>query len=155
MLCVPSRRLHTYPSITASLTPPTQRTRITISPGQGLPSTSGRGSFRRGQPREVKSPDSPWQYEPAEESLLARGYGESTVRSLQAWAETFNATKPKDVKNDLVLVERVLEHICSREPPGAVLVFLTGWDEISNLHKALQANRAFSPTQARPCHDLR
>jgi len=47
-----------------------------------------------------------------------------------------------------------VQHICEREPEGAVLVFLTGWDEISNLHKSMQANPAFAPARTRvlPLH---
>jgi ATP-dependent RNA helicase DHX36 len=37
-------------------------------------------------------------------------------------------------------VEATLEHICVKEEEGAVLVFLTGWDEISKLIERLKSN---------------
>ncbi|CAI5944366.1 unnamed protein product [Closterium sp. NIES-65] len=41
-------------------------------------------------------------------------------------------------KLDIDLVASVVEHICRNEAEGAVLVFLTGWDEISKLLEALK-----------------
>lgn len=38
------------------------------------------------------------------------------------------------------LIEHVLEHICRKERPGAVLVFMTGWDDINSLKDQLEAN---------------
>lgn len=40
-------------------------------------------------------------------------------------------------------VEAALQHICVKEGDGAVLVFLTGWDEISKLVERLKANSLF------------
>ncbi|CAI5507371.1 unnamed protein product [Closterium sp. Naga37s-1] len=42
-------------------------------------------------------------------------------------------------KLDIDLVASVVEHICRNEAEGAVLVFLTGWDEISKLLEVLKA----------------
>lgn len=40
-------------------------------------------------------------------------------------------------------VESTIEHICERESEeGALLVFLTGWDDISKLMEKLKANAA-------------
>lgn len=39
------------------------------------------------------------------------------------------------------LIEYVLCYICEKERPGAVLVFMTGWDDINSLNDKLQANR--------------
>ncbi|KAK9156986.1 hypothetical protein Scep_003560 [Stephania cephalantha] len=36
------------------------------------------------------------------------------------------------------LIEAVLSHICRKERPGAVLVFMTGWDDISSLRDQLK-----------------
>lgn len=41
----------------------------------------------------------------------------------------------------LVQVEATIEHICRHEAPGAILVFLTGWDEISKLLDSVKTNR--------------
>lgn len=38
------------------------------------------------------------------------------------------------------LIENVLCHICREQRPGAVLVFMTGWDDINSLKDQLQAN---------------
>ncbi|KAF5937832.1 hypothetical protein HYC85_025338 [Camellia sinensis] len=37
-------------------------------------------------------------------------------------------------------VESTIEHICRREGDGAILVFLTGWDDISKLLEKIKAN---------------
>lgn len=37
------------------------------------------------------------------------------------------------------LIEAVLCHICRKERPGAVLVFMTGWENISSLRDQLKA----------------
>ncbi|KVI04421.1 protein of unknown function DUF1605 [Cynara cardunculus var. scolymus] len=38
------------------------------------------------------------------------------------------------------LIENVLCHICRKERPGAVLVFMTGWDDINSLKDQLQSH---------------
>lgn len=38
------------------------------------------------------------------------------------------------------LIESVLVHICRNERSGAVLVFMTGWDDINSLKDQLQAH---------------
>ena len=38
------------------------------------------------------------------------------------------------------LIEAVLCHICRKERPGAVLVFMTGWDDISCLKNQLKGH---------------
>lgn len=38
------------------------------------------------------------------------------------------------------LIENVLCHICKKERPGAVLVFMTGWDDINSLKDQLQSH---------------
>lgn len=37
-------------------------------------------------------------------------------------------------------MESTIEHICRHEGTGAILVFLTGWDDISKLLDKLRAN---------------
>ena len=70
--------------------------------------------------------------------------------SLRRWAAA-----PADGKLDLGLVEAAIEKICTSTSPegegsdgdgpdGAVLVFLTGWDDIKDLDAALKANRLLS-----------
>ncbi|KAL6496356.1 hypothetical protein OROGR_029614 [Orobanche gracilis] len=62
---------------------------------------------------------------------LYKGYSASTRRSLEAWS---------DSQLDLGLIEATIEHICRHEDSGAILVFLTGWDDISKLLDKLKAN---------------
>lgn len=38
------------------------------------------------------------------------------------------------------LIEHVLHHIVMKERPGAVLVFMTGWDDINSLKDQLQSH---------------
>ncbi|CAI8602358.1 unnamed protein product [Vicia faba] len=52
-------------------------------------------------------------------------------KSLEAWSGS---------QIDLGLVEATIEHICRNEGGGAILVFLTGWDEISKLLEKLEGN---------------
>ncbi|CAM6110806.1 unnamed protein product [Calypogeia fissa] len=59
-------------------------------------------------------------------------FSRTTQLSLKAW---------NGDELDLGLVESAIEHICVRESEeGALLVFLTGWDDISKLLEKLKAN---------------
>ena len=49
-------------------------------------------------------------------------------------------------KLDVDLVEQVVAHICAHEPEGAILVFMTGWDDISKLYDQLKSNRVTGNT---------
>lgn len=42
--------------------------------------------------------------------------------------------------NILFQVEATIEYICRNEGDGAILVFLTGWDDISKLFDKLKGN---------------
>ncbi|KAK2981983.1 hypothetical protein RJ640_007575 [Escallonia rubra] len=44
------------------------------------------------------------------------------------------------------LIEQLLCHVCERERFGAVLVFMTGWDDISSLKEKLQAHPILGDT---------
>ncbi|XP_073159391.1 DExH-box ATP-dependent RNA helicase DExH3 [Henckelia pumila] len=72
-----------------------------------------------------------------EEALVAADYKEHNYRiqeSLSCW-------NPDSVGFNLI--EHVLCHICRNERPGAVLVFMTGWDDINSLKNQLQAHPLF------------
>jgi ATP-dependent RNA helicase DHX36 len=60
-----------------------------------------------------------------------RNYRPRTRDSLSCW-------NPDSIGFNLI--ENVLCHICQKERPGAVLVFMTGWDDINALKEQLQAN---------------
>ncbi|KAL5817928.1 hypothetical protein ACOSQ3_026306 [Xanthoceras sorbifolium] len=69
--------------------------------------------------------------EDALEAADFREYSYQTRESLSCWnpdAIGFN------------LIEHVLCHIVKKERPGAVLVFMTGWDDINSLKDQLQAH---------------
>ncbi|PQM36435.1 hypothetical protein Pyn_25344 [Prunus yedoensis var. nudiflora] len=61
-----------------------------------------------------------------------RNYSTSTRKSLEVWSGS---------QLDLGLVEATIEHICRHERDGAILVFLTGWDDISKLLDKIKGNR--------------
>lgn len=60
-----------------------------------------------------------------------KNYSSSTRHSLEAWSGS---------QLDLGLVEATIEYICRHEGDGAVLVFLTGWDDISKLLDKVKGN---------------
>lgn len=69
--------------------------------------------------------------EDALEAADFREYGPRTRDSLSCW-------NPDSIGFNLI--ERVLCHIIKDERPGAVLVFMTGWDDINSLKDQLQAH---------------
>ncbi|XP_055837370.1 ATP-dependent DNA/RNA helicase DHX36 [Episyrphus balteatus] len=50
---------------------------------------------------------------------------------------------PNSEEFNLELVENLIFYICERKPPGAILVFLTGFDKISKLNASLQNSRHY------------
>ncbi|XVF12264.1 hypothetical protein REPUB_Repub08aG0100600 [Reevesia pubescens] len=60
-----------------------------------------------------------------------RGYSLRTRESLSCW-------NPDSIGFNLI--EHVLCHILKKERPGAILVFMTGWDDINSLKDQLQAH---------------
>ncbi|GMH17063.1 hypothetical protein Nepgr_018904 [Nepenthes gracilis] len=69
--------------------------------------------------------------EDALETADFKGYSHRTSESMACW-------NPDSVGFNLI--EHVLCHICKNERPGAVLVFMTGWDDINCLKDQLQAH---------------
>lgn len=67
-----------------------------------------------------------------------KSYSINTRKSLEAWSGS---------QLDLSLVEATIEHICRHEGEGAILVFLTGWDEISKLLDSIKANNFLGDTR--------
>ncbi len=45
------------------------------------------------------------------------------------------------------LIMELLHHISTQEGPGAILVFLSGWEQISRLHRSLTSDRLFSTSR--------
>lgn len=52
---------------------------------------------------------------------------------------------PESEEINLDLIAALIQHICLSKPEGAILVFLPGWDNISNLHKLLKESINFPP----------
>ncbi|XP_051149601.1 DExH-box ATP-dependent RNA helicase DExH1 [Andrographis paniculata] len=91
------------------------------------------GNSRRGRRQQEPTKDPLTElFEDADIDSLYKGYSRNTRQSLEAWSGS---------KLDLGLVETTIEHICCREDIGAILVFLSGWDEISKLLDKIKANR--------------
>ncbi|XP_015062765.1 DExH-box ATP-dependent RNA helicase DExH1 isoform X1 [Solanum pennellii] len=67
-----------------------------------------------------------------------KGYSMTTRQSLEAWSGSLL---------DLGLVEASIEYICRCEGEGAILVFLSGWDEISKLLDKIKANNFLGDTR--------
>ncbi|CAI9096105.1 OLC1v1032182C3 [Oldenlandia corymbosa var. corymbosa] len=64
-------------------------------------------------------------------------YSPQTRESLSCW-------NPDCINFNLI--ENLLDYICQNGKPGAVLVFLTGWDDISALKEKLQGHRILGDT---------
>eukprot|EP00249_Psilotum_nudum_P023285 c28819_g1_i1 orf=80-3292(+) len=100
-----------------------------VADDSSFSSGSGRGSWRKIQDRK-KDPLLE-VFEGLDMKIAYRGYSNSTHQSLYAW---------NGDQLDLAMVEATIEYICRNEGPGAILVFLTGWDDISKLLDRLKVN---------------
>ncbi|KAL8056715.1 hypothetical protein ABFX02_04G137100 [Erythranthe guttata] len=69
-----------------------------------------------------------------EEALMAADFREYNPRA----RESLSCWNPDSIGFNLI--EHVLCHIYHKERPGAVLVFMTGWDDINSLKDQLQAH---------------
>ncbi|XP_010505119.1 PREDICTED: DExH-box ATP-dependent RNA helicase DExH1 isoform X2 [Camelina sativa] len=81
---------------------------------------------------ESKKDDLTTLFEDIDINVHYKSYSSATRLSLEAWS---------GAQIDVDLVEATLEHICRHEGDGAILVFLTGWDEISKLLEKINGNR--------------
>ncbi|XP_065855874.1 DExH-box ATP-dependent RNA helicase DExH1 isoform X2 [Euphorbia lathyris] len=92
------------------------------------------GNSRRRKRREPESKKDALTelFEDVDIDSKYKSYSASTRISLEAWSGSLL---------DLGLVESTIEFICRHEGAGAILVFLTGWDEISKLHDKIKGNR--------------
>ncbi|CAN6479255.1 unnamed protein product [Victoria cruziana] len=105
-----------------------EKTRYCIDESE---SDNFQGAGRR-RKQEVKRDQVTDLFEEINISSHYRNYSASTQRSLEAWSGS---------QLDLGLVESTIEYICRSEVDGAILVFLTGWDEISKLLEKIKENR--------------
>ncbi|KAK3227028.1 hypothetical protein Dsin_006890 [Dipteronia sinensis] len=88
-------------------------------------------SRRKRREQDSKKDDLTALFEDVEIDSLYKTYSASTRASLEAWSGS---------QLDLGLVETTIEYICRNDGDGAILVFLTGWDDISKLHDKIKGN---------------
>ncbi|XP_072956855.1 DExH-box ATP-dependent RNA helicase DExH1 [Typha angustifolia] len=89
------------------------------------------GNSRRRRQISTKTDPLTEMFEDVDIDSKYKSYSISTRQSLEAWA---------GAQLDLGLVESTIEYICRNEGDGAILVFLTGWDEISKLLDRIKGN---------------
>nr|VDC89192.1 unnamed protein product [Brassica oleracea] len=120
----------TFPVTELFLEDVLEKSRYTIKP-----SDSGNyqgGSRGRRRDSESKKDDLTTLFEDIDINVHYKSYSSATRVSLESWS---------GAQIDLELVEATIEHICRGEGDGAILVFLTGWDEISKLLENIKGNR--------------
>ncbi|ERN10675.1 hypothetical protein AMTR_s00028p00237040 [Amborella trichopoda] len=89
------------------------------------------GNSRRRRQMDQKKDTLTELFEEVDIDSHFKAYRSSTRRSLDAWSPS---------QLDLSLVEATIEYVCQYERDGAILVFLTGWDEISKLLDKIKSN---------------
>eukprot|EP01018_Ginkgo_biloba_P016943 Gb_40990 [translate_table: standard] len=104
---------------------------------------SSQNSTRRRKQLEQKKDPLMELFEEVDMDSEYRRYSVATKQSLEAWNGS---------QLDLGLVEATIEHICCQETEGAILVFLTGWDEISKLLEKLNGNQLLKNSKLLPLH---
>ncbi|XP_061352384.1 DExH-box ATP-dependent RNA helicase DExH1 isoform X2 [Gastrolobium bilobum] len=88
-------------------------------------------SRRRRKQQDSKKESLTEMFEDIDVDSHYKNYSLGVRKSLEAWSGS---------QIDLGLVEATIEYICRNEGGGAILVFLTGWDEISKLLDKLKGN---------------
>lgn len=88
-------------------------------------------SRRRKKQQDSKKDPLAEMFEDIDIDTHYKSYSSGVRKSLEAWSGS---------QIDLGLVEATIEYICRNEGGGAILVFLTGWDEISKLFEELEKN---------------
>nr|XP_018686326.1 PREDICTED: DExH-box ATP-dependent RNA helicase DExH1 isoform X3 [Musa acuminata subsp. malaccensis] len=118
----------TFPVAELFLEDIVEKTRYKIK--HELDNYQGNSRRRRRQP-SAKSDPLTEMFEDVDVDIQYKNYSFPTRQSLEAW---------DGGQLDLGLVEATIEHICCHEGDGAILVFLTGWDEISKLLEKIKGN---------------
>ncbi|KAM3567419.1 hypothetical protein VYU27_010435, partial [Nannochloropsis oceanica] len=105
------------------------------SSSSSYPSSNGRGSAadfaaqRRKKMKLAKMEDGYQERLAVMRSEQGRGYSLRTLESMAAFDED-------EIPH--VLIEALVRKIDHEEGPGAILIFLPGWEDISKLHESLQ-----------------
>jgi ATP-dependent RNA helicase DHX36 len=63
---------------------------------------------------------------------------------------------PESEELNIELIETLILHICNNRPPGAILVFLPGYDKISKLYNNITKSIQFPPHRytVHPLHSM-
>lgn len=93
---------------------------------------SFQGNSRRSRRQDSKKDHLTALFEDVDIDSNYKNYRASTRASLEAWSAE---------QIDLGLVESTIEYICRHEGDGAILVFLTGWNDISKLLDQIKVNK--------------
>ncbi|KAE8717061.1 hypothetical protein F3Y22_tig00110065pilonHSYRG00310 [Hibiscus syriacus] len=88
-------------------------------------------SRRRRKELDLKKDNLTSLFEDVDIDSEYKSYSAATRHSLEAWSGS---------QIDLGLAEATIEHICRYEVDGAILVFLTGWDDISKILDKIKMN---------------
>ncbi|XP_042375797.1 DExH-box ATP-dependent RNA helicase DExH1-like isoform X1 [Zingiber officinale] len=106
-----------------------EKTRYKITPE--FDNYQGNSRRRRMRQSSAKCDPLSEMFEGVDIDVQYKNYSISTRQSLEAWSSA---------QLELGLVEATIEYICRNEGDGAILVFLTGWDEISKLLEKIKGN---------------
>lgn len=99
--------------------------------------------------------------EEKDEDIAATGGGDESEQNMNKIIDSKYAQQTKTVMAQLSesecnfeLIEALLNHIKQKNIPGAILIFLPGWNLIFALMKYLQSSRSFGGSDYRilPCH---
>ncbi|XP_054820957.1 DExH-box ATP-dependent RNA helicase DExH1 isoform X2 [Prosopis cineraria] len=118
----------TFPVVELFLEDALEKTRYSIK--SEFDNFEGNSRRRRKQEAPKKDPLTEL-FEDIDVDNHYKNYSLHARKSLEAWS---------GLKVDLGLVEATIEYICRNEGDGAILVFLTGWDDISKLFDKLKGN---------------
>ncbi|GAB2253881.1 hypothetical protein Droror1_Dr00021690 [Drosera rotundifolia] len=124
----------TYPVVEFFLEDVLEKTSYRIAPQ----SNTSAGDFRgRQKLAELRKDALTESFEDVDIDTLYKNYSLTTRQTLEAWSGS---------QLDLGLVESTVEYICRHEGDGAILVFLTGWDDISKLFDTIKSNKFLGDT---------
>lgn len=101
---------------------------------QQLPSFQQKKKLAKQRRLENKRDEEIALMEPFYRNLKARGYPNWVTESLRNYNEE---------EIDCELIVTLIRHICEKKEPGAILVFLPGWQQISKVNGLLMDQRYF------------
>ncbi|GAB2238004.1 hypothetical protein Droror1_Dr00015906 [Drosera rotundifolia] len=124
----------TYPVVEFFLVDVLEKTSYRIAPQSNTSAGDFRGRQKLAESRKDALTES---FEDVDIDTLYKNYSLTTRQTLEAWSGS---------QLNLGLVESTVEYICRHEGDGAILVFLTGWDDISKLFDTIISNKFLRDT---------